>query len=197
MKHSLLLGHLPILGEITKQLPADAYPLIALAALMAHWRRLYATAGPGSIPDAGDGATPTETTTPGGRPPSVVYVDAWPMAAQVLCLTTTAGCAAQWLHERTMPRHHMLVRFFRPLGDGADLITTDGERWRSWRARFSPGFSAKNIAALLPVALDEVEVFVRVLAGKAGEGVGEWGHVFQLEPLATALAWDVIGRATL
>jgi cytochrome P450 len=89
-----------------------------------------------------------------------------------------------------------MVRFLHPLTQNLDILTTHGAQWRVWRSRFNPGFSSKSITGLVPFILEEVVTFRNILRSKAGPG-GSWGGVFPLEPLATNLTFDVIGRAAL
>ncbi len=53
--------------------------------------------------------------------------------------------------------------FHRP----RDLLNMEGKEWKSWRAIFNPGFSAKNILMLVPSFLKEIDVIVDSLRGAA------------------------------
>jgi len=103
---------------------------------------------------------------------------------------------------QSAPNHQVLaklanvVKFLYPLTQNLDILTSEGDRWRVWRSRFNPGFSSKSLTALIPTILEETVVFRDILRAKAGKD-GGWGDVFPLEPLATNLTFDVIGRAAL
>lgn len=90
-----------------------------------------------------------------------------------------------------------MLSYLHPLTQNLDMVSAKGAVWRTWRTRFSHGFSPKNITALIPVILDEVAVFRDILRSKAGKDSNTWGPVFPLEPATTNLTFDIIVRASL
>jgi cytochrome P450 len=133
------------------------------------------------------------------RAPAVAYLDLWPFQAAPFAASldpraseqVTGGRGPSALAKAALERDAL-----RPLSGARDLVASDGAYWRYWRARFNPGFSARNVAALVPVIAEEAAVFVDGLVRRAGPA-GAWGNVFQLERKATDLTFDVIGRAGL
>ena len=56
------------------------------------------------------------------------------------------------------PFHSMVSVELEPLTGLNDLVTMEGQEWKTWRSVFNPGFSAKNLTALLPAFLEEIQV---------------------------------------
>ncbi|KAK1593451.1 cytochrome P450 4V3 [Colletotrichum navitas] len=104
--------------------------------------------------------------------------------------------AAQMVAEPSIPRSDYVKSIIKPLTDGLDLVSSEGEAWKTWRSRFNPSFSNKNVLSLVPGMIKDVQVFTDLLRKRAGVG-GGWGDVFPLEDLTTNLTIDVIGRAVL
>ncbi|KAK2043438.1 cytochrome P450 4V3 [Colletotrichum somersetense] len=104
--------------------------------------------------------------------------------------------AGQSVAEPSLPRSDFIKSIIRPLTDNLDLVSSEGEAWKTWRARFNPSFSNKNVLALIPGMIKDVQVFTDLLRKRAGVE-GDWGVVFPLEDLTTNLTIDVIGRAVL
>jgi hypothetical protein len=176
MTHSLLLGHLPIVYKFHNEWAMDANFTQTFACYIGkNWRRYF----------------PEQTH----RPP-VIYLDVWPIFAP-LAFTLEAKISNQMVFDKkNLPKSHLEGAFLKPLTDAKDIGSQSGEAWHTWRMRFNPGFSASNIANLIPAVIEEVEVFVAVLQGLAGKD-GNWGPVFPLEKPSYALSLDVMGRAML
>lgn len=121
----------------------------------------------------------------------LLYMDVWPMSEPMLAVFHP-DLMAQFTQEHSRPKHPLLHFEFGPFTQCKDLVTSDGEAWRRWRSIFNPGFSAKNILALVPDMLEEVQVFVKWL-----EGAAKSGKTVELEAQAMKLTIDVIGRAVL
>lgn len=127
--------------------------------------------------------------------PPVVYLDLWPVAAS-FALVTDAVAASQFTVVQSLPKTRDLRDFVDPLTSCIDILCTEGQIWKTWRSRFSPGVSQRNLTAILPEVIEEANVFVKGLKDMADEG-GDWGPVFQLEKRTTNLTFDIICRAAL
>lgn len=127
--------------------------------------------------------------------PPVIYVDLWPVADSLVSVIDPAA-AAQFTVAKSLPKHPVATEFMYPLTGNVDLVSSEGELWKKWRSRFSPGFSPRNLIALLPELIEEAQVFVDGLKSLAGKN-GEWGPVFQLEEKTTNLTFDIIVRASV
>jgi cytochrome P450 len=155
-------------------MPKDLHPNFIPQLVMENWRKLY----------------PDQESCPG-----VIYIDMWPLAPP-LAFTIDPALANQFLQEPSMPKAKNAIDYLYPLTQNLDMVCAEGAKWKVWRTRFNPGFSSKNITALVPAMLDEVAVFRDTLRKKAGKD-GSWGEVFPLEVETTNLTLDVIGRAAL
>ncbi|KAM0327112.1 hypothetical protein ACHAQA_006240 [Verticillium albo-atrum] len=171
------MGHLPIIAKLTSGHPKDLHPNYISQLIFQNWQTLF----------------PDRTTCPGA-----LYVDMWPLAPPLL-FTTDATLANQFIVEPSLPRAANAKKYLAPLTHNLDLVSLEGALWKTWRSRFNPGFSAKNLTTLAPAILDEVAIFADLLHERAGtpEKPAAWGSVFQLEDLATNLTFDVIARAVL
>ncbi|KAI1387325.1 uncharacterized protein F4822DRAFT_430081 [Hypoxylon trugodes] len=174
LPHSLLLGHLPIFAEFRKSHPLDVNPSIFHAWLFDN----------------------CSTYFPGYEyPPSVVYLDLWPITDS-LAIVNNPEVLAQFTLTKNLPKLGGFKKFIEPLTSCNDLLCTEGQIWKTWRSTFNPGFSQRNLTAMLPEILEEATVFADGLKKLAGES-GTWGAAFQLQKRTINLTFDIICRATL
>ncbi|KAK1985961.1 cytochrome P450 4V3 [Colletotrichum cereale] len=113
-----------------------------------------------------------------------------------IIFTNDPEVAGQSVAEPSIPRSWLISATIKPLTDNLDLVSLEGEEWKTWRARFNPSFSNRNVLALVPGMIKDVQVFIDLFRKRTGTG-GGWGGVFPLEDLTTNLTIDVIGRAVL
>ncbi|KAM5349453.1 hypothetical protein ACJ41O_005958 [Fusarium nematophilum] len=165
MPHSYIWGHLPILGGILAKYPSDISGSNVPAILMQEYPEICK--------------------------PGLVYLDTWPFSYPMLAVFHP-DMMAQFCQDPSMPKHELLGREFGLLSQGMDLPSQEGQEWKTWRSRFNPGFSARNIASLVPGFVEEVQVFKNHLKMMAGSG-----QVFKLEIQAMKVTCDVIARAVL
>jgi hypothetical protein len=174
LEHSWIWGHLPIFGQFRKENPGDIAVYQFHKWILDNASRLF----PGQ-----------------DSPPAVFHVDTWPFSTPLLVVTDPI-VASSFTQVTSLPKSTSTAWFTKPLTGGVDLVATDGHQWKTWRSRLNPGFSVRNITALMPELVEEVMVFLNVLKGHTGQD-GQWGPVFQLEKATTNLTMDVIVRATL
>ncbi|KAI1489959.1 cytochrome P450 4V3 [Biscogniauxia mediterranea] len=174
LPHSLLFGHLPILAEFRAAHPPDANMYLVQGWLARNWKKY--------LPDQDD-------------LPPVVYLDTWPVSAS-LAVIFDPLVAAQFTYTKNLPKSDLTIDFLKPLTGGIDIVCSEGEAWKTWRSRFNPGFSQRNLTALLPDLLEEATVFADGLKKSAGRN-GQWGPVFPLEERTTNLTLDIITRSAL
>lgn len=161
--HHPILGHIPVLAKVAASLPPDVHP----HTYMHYVRKAYDL-------------------------PSVFYLDTWPIAGAPMCIIVDPDVANLVTMTHSLPKHWSLKSFLEPLGGPNNLVTMEGKEWKTWRSIFNPGFAPGFLMGLVPVILEDVEVFVKVL--------GEWadrGEIVELEEIATRLTFDVIGRVVL
>ncbi|KAI0206650.1 vera protein [Astrocystis sublimbata] len=174
LPHSAIFGHLKVLGDWRAENPSDANFYSFHTWLIKNCRRYF--------PDL-------------DFPPPVVYLDIWPVE-QPFAVVFDPVAASQFAQTPSLPKLGLTKNFLDPLTGGLDMVSNEGQEWKTWRSRFSPGFSQRNLIAMLPELLEEVSIFVSQLESSAGKG-GEWGPVFQIEEKTTNLTFDIICRAAL
>lgn len=174
LPHSLLFGHLPIFADFRKTHPPDVNIYMFHTWLAQNCKNYF----PGL-----------------DYPPPVVYLDLWPVT-ESLAMVNDPVVASQFTIVQSLPKVPEFKTFLGPLTSGIDIVCTEGQIWKTWRSRFSPGFSQRNLTALLPEVIEEANVFVEGLREMAGKG-GAWGSVFQLEKRTINLTFDIICRAAL
>ncbi|KAK8062659.1 vera protein [Apiospora hydei] len=174
LPHSILFGHLPIFAKFKKAHPPDINVYVFHTWLAENCKTYF--------PDH-------------DYLPSVVYLDIWPLTGS-LAMVTDPVAVSQFTIAKNEPKVDVVAKFFHPMTLGLDTLTTEGQIWKTWRPRFNPGFSQRNLTALMPEIIEEVSIFADRLKQVAGKG-DESGPVFPLMDMTTDLTFDVIGRATL
>lgn len=124
-----------------------------------------------------------------------MYLDLWPIEVP-FAIVFDPAIAAQFVQTPSLPKLSNVKHFLEPLTSGLDMVSNEGDEWKTWRSRFNPGFSQRNLIAMLPELIEEASIFASLLEKAAGPA-GQWGSVFQLEEKTTNLTFDVITRATL
>ncbi|KAI1849373.1 hypothetical protein JX266_004868 [Neoarthrinium moseri] len=175
LPHSWLLGHLTFIGDYRRTHPKDANIFTMYTWILDNFETLF----------------PGEKTVP-----PVIYLDVWPITSSALIVSTHPAVSAQFTQIQSLPKAKIGRDFLKPLTNNRDIVSTEGDEWKTWRTRLNPGFSSRNVAALLPELVEEVLVFVDELRKLSGNN-GAWGPVFQLEEKTTNLTFDVIARATI
>lgn len=100
--------------------------------------------------------------------------------------------ASQFTQESSPPKAPEIARELLPFTNLRDLISMEGMEWKFWRSVFNPSFSAKNLTALLPAFLEEIQVLKDrfIQAARSGE-------VLNMEKTVSTATVDVICRAAL
>ena len=158
-----ILGHLPVLAQMMSKLPKDAHPHY----LPDQLRREYPDLGP------------------------VYYIDAWPFATFTLVLASPSTLA-QVTTEHNSPKFPAIRDFLYPLTNGRDIVSMDGQEWKTWRSIFNPGFSASHLMTMVPEMVKETVIFCRILEEHA-----EKQDAFAMKNLTDDLAMDIIGKVVL
>lgn len=100
--------------------------------------------------------------------------------------------ASQFTQESSLPKAAEIARELGPFTNLRDLISMEGREWKFWRSVFNPSFSTKNLTALLPAFLEEIQVLKDrfIQAARSGE-------VLNMEKTVSTATVDVICRAAL
>jgi hypothetical protein len=174
MKHSMILGHLEVIGKLLSDLPSDAHGDYMMVRIVENWKELF----PGC-----------------SKCPPVAYIDLWPFAPPTI-ISLSPDISAQFTQDHSLLKAHQQKHFLYPLTHNLDVSSMEGAEWKLWRKRLGPGFSIQNITSRIPDVLEEVQDFVDHIESKAGEN-GTWGEVFPLEGATISLALDVNLRFVL
>lgn len=121
----------------------------------------------------------------------LVYMDTWPFGCPMLAVFHP-DIMAQFTQDISLPKHTLMHDEFMPFDGCNNLVCQNGQVWKTWRSVFNPGFSSKNLVALIPAFLEEIDHFRDWL-----EVIAKAGKVVQLEPKAMRTTSDIIGRAAL
>ena len=121
----------------------------------------------------------------------IYYIDTWPFGPQMLVVASTAG-SYQITQKHSLPKYPALKYFLRPIAEGLDLVTMEGELWKTWRGVFNPGFSATYIASLTRGIVEKTEEFCQIL-----EDLADGQHLFPMRKLTDNLTMDIIGRIVM
>ncbi|KAI1441595.1 cytochrome P450 4V3 [Annulohypoxylon stygium] len=174
LPHSLLFGHLPIFGDFRAAHPPDANIYMFHYWMVANFKKYF----------------PSEDNVP-----PVVYLDLWPISGSLAAVFDPVA-ATQFTQTKSLPKDTLMTEYMNPLTENLDIVSSEGQLWKTWRQRFNPGFSPRNLTALLPEIIEEALVFVNGLKNLAGKD-GKWGPVFPLEEKTINLTFDIIVRASV
>ncbi|KAI1735776.1 cytochrome P450 4V3 [Xylaria scruposa] len=172
--HSWVFGHLPIFGDFRKAHPPD----INVHVFHKWFMKNFQTYFPGL-----------------DKLPPVVYLDLWPMGPCFALVYDPVG-VSQFTQIKSLPKFYSIQGYIKPLTGNLDIVSAEGQFWRTWRSVFNPGFRSSNILTLLPEFIEDFVVFSDILKGLCGEN-NTWGPVFALKEKATKLTFDCICRVTL
>jgi cytochrome P450 len=167
MPHSFLFGHLPAIAAVAieNKMPRDAVGQCVPLLLAKRY--------------------------PEAMKAGCIYMDVWPISQPTLAVFHPQ-MMAQFTQDRNMPKHPNMQAEFTPFTGATDLACSEGNEWKTSRAIFNPGFSARNLLSLVPAFVEEAVVF-REYMRKFAKG----GDVVRLETATTNLTVDIIGRAVL
>jgi cytochrome P450 len=118
-------------------------------------------------------------------------VDVWPISHPLLAVFEPT-LISQFTQDQSQEKHPQMRTVFRPFTSATDLVTTEGQEWKTGRAIFNPGFSSRNLLSLIPSFVEDALVFRNIL-GK----FSTTEEVITLVDFTTNLTVDIIGRAVL
>lgn len=104
--------------------------------------------------------------------PGLLYLDLWPISRPML-IAVDAEIAKQFCQEPSAPKHPLVREQMFLYSQNLDILSLEGEEWKTWRGIFNPCFSVKNILALLPAMIEEIDLLKDKLrkAAKSGETI--------------------------
>lgn len=120
------------------------------------------------------------------------YQDWWPLGPQWLFITDPEIASQYVTSAQSLPKSSMFTDYLNKfLGDN-NMLSVEGDHWKSLRTAFNPGFSANHLMTLVPYIVDASLDFGKVLRQKA-----ETGELVELEDKATNLTIEIIGKVVL
>lgn len=158
-----ILGHLLFCYKVMSKLPKDVHPHY----LPDQIRR--------AIPELGP----------------IYYIDTWPFTTPML-IVASPDALHQITQAHVLPKFPAIRSFLHPLANGPDIVSMDGQQWKTWRNIFNPGFSASHLMTLVPDIVQETTTFCQILNEYAKEQT-----LFTMKSLTDNLAMDVIGKIVL
>ena len=158
-----IFGHLVFCYKIATKLPKDAHPNYLPDMI----RR--------EIPELGP----------------VYYLDTWPFGPQMLVVAST-GSLHQVTQHNSLPKYHAMKTFLQPITGGQDIVTMEGQMWKTWRNIFNPGFSASHLITFTPGIIEETGKFCSRL-----ENYSRTQEVFRMKDLSDFLALDIIAKVVM
>ena len=158
-----ILGHLYFCYNIASALPKDAHPNYLPDMI----RRIMPDLGP------------------------IYYLDTWPFGPQMLVVASTGGLY-QITQEHSLPKYHALKSFLQPITEGLDIVTMEGDLWKTWRGILNPGFSATHLMSLTCSLVEDIDRFCEILQKRL-----EDHKTFHMKDLTDNLTMDIIGRVVL
>lgn len=161
--HSLLWGHLLVVRTAMSKLPSDA-------------RGNY---------------VPRSVTASMSSLGPIFYLDLWPFGPQMLVVASPDGLH-QITQEHSLPKFHAMRKFLRPITGEFDLVSMEGDMWRTWRNIFNPAFSPGHLMKCIPAIIEETTTFCKILQEHV-----EKRDIVPLKMLTDNLTMDVIGRVVL
>ncbi|KIW70862.1 hypothetical protein, variant 2 [Phialophora macrospora] len=156
-------GHLKIAGECKRLFPPNCH--------MQNWanyiRKRY---------DLGD----------------VFYVDWWPLGPRWVFIADPELASKFLTTGQSLPKSRLVTAFLAKLLGPSNMVSLEGQAWKSLRSIFNPGFSASHLITLVPYVVDSSLVFLDLLREKA-----KTGEPVQLDPLTIGFAIDIIGKVVM
>ncbi|CAK4031373.1 sterigmatocystin biosynthesis P450 monooxygenase stcS [Lecanosticta acicola] len=123
--------------------------------------------------------------------PDTYYVDTWPMGPPIMIINDL-DIYNEIAIKNSHPKHPLTDDFMQYFGGPGNLVTSEGQTWKKWRAAFNPGFSTSHLMTTVPMIVDECQTFCDIMAENARNNT-----VFRMEVATTKLTVNIIGKIVL
>ncbi|KAH6638120.1 cytochrome P450 [Boeremia exigua] len=138
--HSLLWGHLKLMGEIFAILPKNSHIQIAVTTISQKYDL-----------------------------PGIFYLDLWPLSTG-LCLVTDPDLAHYMTVTRNHEKHSVEARDVDPLIGEGNVVTSEGTRWKKMHKMLAPAFAIMHVTNMRSMIGQNVMQFRAILAKLADAG---------------------------
>lgn len=159
---SWITGHIFTLQKYKSRFPQDAFVSIAISELAKEFN------------DTG-----------------AFLLDLWPVSPPNL-IVFSPELAGQIATKYNLPKARKIGEMLDPITGGPNMLTMNGEEWKTWRHTFNPGFSAASMTDYIPHLVGCVQIFHDILKEKASAR-----ELFCLGDLTSRLTTDVIMKLSL
>ncbi|KAJ4360314.1 uncharacterized protein N0V89_000875 [Didymosphaeria variabile] len=119
----------------------------------------------------------------------VFIIDTWPFSLPLLVISTPTAANALQKYSSSLVKPEDVNGPLNTLCAGSSMMTMPEDQWKQWRVLFNPSFSITYLTQLAPTVAGEVSIFCEKL-----REVAKGGKPTLLEPLASRLTIDVVGR---
>ena len=119
------------------------------------------------------------------------YLDAFPFGPATMVILNT-DMMNDITVKQSLPKHPETDKFIQHLGGPGNLVSAEGAEWKKWRSAFNPGFSAQHLMTLVPLIVDQCDIFCDVMIEHAKND-----DLFRMEQATTKLTVDIIGKVVL
>jgi cytochrome P450 len=121
-----------------------------------------------------------------------LYLDLWPLAEPFLVITSPYLANQVTTTAIAFEKPDALRKWFFSLTGGISIFDAPAEKWKSLRNLFNRGFSANHLLSLVPIMVEETEIYCDILRQHAKKG-----DLFYLDTTNLRFMLDVIGRTAL
>ncbi|KAK4540921.1 hypothetical protein LTR36_008429 [Oleoguttula mirabilis] len=139
--HSMIWGHLKIMGSIMQDVPARVHPHVIPLRIKEKYN--------------------IET--------DYFYLDVWPLADPMLHVFDP-DVAQQVTVDLALPKHSTMADFMIHLAGPGDMVSSNGPHWKKWRTIMNPGFAASHLISLVPGIVDDSLIFCQRMVEHAEKG---------------------------
>ena len=124
--------------------------------------------------------------------PEIFYLDWWPFGPRWIFMSDPEMISQYTTTGQSLPKSSQATEFLDLFLGKDNMVSIEGEKWKTQRSMFNPGFSAAHLMTLVPYIVDCSVVFIDVIRQKAKSH-----EKFELEEAATRLTIDIIGKVVL
>src|ERR1700761_7512487 len=97
----------------------------------------------------------------------IFYVDWWPLGPRWVFIADPELASKFLTTGQSLSKSRLTTDYLAKLLGPSNMVSLEGQAWKSLRSIFNPGFSASHLITLVPYIVDSSLVFLDVLREKA------------------------------